>query len=228
MSSEFSFSAGDFSGVSRLFPLPDHVMFPHVVQPFHIFEDRYRDLTAAALDGDKLITVVQLANGWESDYNGRPATASVGCLGRICTHARLDDGRYNLLVAGLRRVRIASELEPRHAFREAEVELMEDVYLASGKADRTAVQGLLLNRFRSFLPQAVEAREQYEELFSGQISLGALTDIVAYSLTLTSGDKQLLLDEVNVDRRAIRLIYELDCLMDEPITDSFPPQFSAN
>ena len=36
---------------------------------FHIFEPRYRQLAADAIAGDKFIAVVQLAEGWERDYD---------------------------------------------------------------------------------------------------------------------------------------------------------------
>ena len=35
----------DFSGLCRLFPLPNVVLFPHVILPLHIFEPRYRQMT---------------------------------------------------------------------------------------------------------------------------------------------------------------------------------------
>ena len=38
------FDADTFSGVARLFPLPNLVLYPHVMQPLHIFEDRYREM----------------------------------------------------------------------------------------------------------------------------------------------------------------------------------------
>ena len=50
----------DFANVTRLFPLPNLVMFPHVVLPLHIFEPRYRQMTEDALAGDRLITMVQI------------------------------------------------------------------------------------------------------------------------------------------------------------------------
>ncbi|HJS07899.1 MAG TPA: LON peptidase substrate-binding domain-containing protein, partial [Pirellulales bacterium] len=54
---EPSFSAEQFSGVVRLFPLPNRVVFPHVMQPLHIFEPRYREMLNDALDGDGLIAM---------------------------------------------------------------------------------------------------------------------------------------------------------------------------
>src|SRR5436309_2528627 len=46
-----------FTGTARLFPLPNLVLFPHVVQPLHVFEPRYRQMTADALAGDRLIAM---------------------------------------------------------------------------------------------------------------------------------------------------------------------------
>src|ERR1041384_3715325 len=100
MSEDFLFSPDTFSGRARLFPLPNLVMFPHVVQPLHIFEPRYREMLEDALASDRLIAMALLAPGWEDDYHGRPALYPTACLGRVTTSHRLEDGRYNLLLEG--------------------------------------------------------------------------------------------------------------------------------
>src|SRR6266496_3253962 len=99
----------DFGGIARLFPLPNLVLFPHVMQPLHIFEPRYRQMTADALDSDRLIALALLQPGWEANYDGKPAIQGIACLGRIAAEQCLDDGRYNILLRGLSRVRIVEE-----------------------------------------------------------------------------------------------------------------------
>ena len=74
---ELSFDTSAFSGVVRLFPLPNLVLYPHVMQPLHIYEDRYREMLEDALAGDKLITMSVLQPGWETDYESRPPIAAV-------------------------------------------------------------------------------------------------------------------------------------------------------
>src|SRR3954471_13772532 len=125
---ELLFDETRFSGVARLFPLPDLVMFPHVMQPLHIFEPRYRELLNDALDSDGLIAMSVLAAGWEEDYDGRPEVLPHVCLGKVVTHQRLADGRYNIMLLGSRRARIIRELTPERSFRQAEIELIEDIY----------------------------------------------------------------------------------------------------
>src|SRR6266850_1100925 len=99
-----------FAGLARLFPLPNLVLFPHVAQPLHVFEPRYRQLTADALAGDRLVTMALLVPGWEDQYHLSPPIHPVVCVGRIHQEECLADGRYNLLLQGLSRARVAEEL----------------------------------------------------------------------------------------------------------------------
>jgi Lon protease-like protein len=221
-----------FSGTARLFPLPNLVLFPHVLQPLHIFEPRYRDLLAEAIEEDRLIAMALLSPGWEADYEGRPPVESTACLGRVATWQQLPDGTYNILLAGLKRLSIESELPPHKSFREARVQLLEDRYSPQGAARRPELQRCLLEAFGRALPSSPETREQINELLSGELSLGTLADIIAYSLELSIECKQKLLAEPNVDRRASQLIEHLHRLTAAPKNPSgpafFPPEFSAN
>src|SRR3954471_21363862 len=96
-------------GVIRLFPLPNLVLFPGAMQPLHIFEPRYRQMTVDALAGDRLIGMALPRPGWENDYVGKPAIHPVVCVGRILAEQRLADGRFNILLRGLRRARVVEE-----------------------------------------------------------------------------------------------------------------------
>src|SRR5437588_755419 len=89
----FHFSGGNLGGTARLFPLPNLVLFPYVIQPLHVFEPRYRRLLADALAGDRLMAMALLKPGWEEDYQQRPAIHPVVCLGKIFKEERLPDGR---------------------------------------------------------------------------------------------------------------------------------------
>src|ERR1051325_2941241 len=92
-----------------LFPLPNLVFFPSTRLPLHIFEPRYRQMVADALDSDQRFGIVLLRPGWQDDYYGAPAVHTLGTLGTIEQAVPLDDGRYNILVRGDVRVRIIAE-----------------------------------------------------------------------------------------------------------------------
>ncbi|HUY36193.1 MAG TPA: LON peptidase substrate-binding domain-containing protein [Pirellulales bacterium] len=230
---ELSFHPDEFSGKARLFPLPNLVLFPSVLQPLHVFEPRYRDLVAEALEGDKLVAMGILAPGWEPDYEGRPPLAPVACLGRITTCQRMEGGRYNLLLVGLARVGLVRELPPTKSFREAEVEVFEDHYPSKGFARRQDLQRRLLDEFKRLLPQSGPVHEPLEQLLAAEVPLGLFTDIMAYTINLGIQVKQQLLAERNVDQRAATLLAALAGMshagpVRQPLSGGFPPDFSEN
>ncbi|MEX1128190.1 MAG: LON peptidase substrate-binding domain-containing protein, partial [Vicinamibacterales bacterium] len=104
-----------------VFPLPNVVLFPQVFLPLHVFEPRYRDMVADALAGDRLIGMVLLRPGWETDYEGRPPVYPIGCAGLISNHERLPDGRYNIVLRGIEKFRIVEETRDR-TYRVARIE----------------------------------------------------------------------------------------------------------
>src|SRR5438105_2395233 len=123
-------------GLIRLFPLPNLVLFPGAMQPLHIFEPRYRQMTADALAGDRLIALVLPKPGWEVDYAGSPDVHPVACLGKIVADQRTSDGCYNILLRGLSRIQILHEIPHCKAYRKAKVELLAEVPVAEGSAER--------------------------------------------------------------------------------------------
>src|SRR5262245_50922236 len=206
---ENSTAAAQAAGPVRLFPLPNLVMFPHVVQPLHIFESRYCDMLEDALAGDRLIALVLLEKGWERDYEGRPAIAPVACLGKVVAHERLPTGRHNILLRGHSRVAIRREMPPCRTFRQAEVDLLDDFYPASGAARRVRARRQLVELALKLLPNSPELYEQLDETRISDMALGMLTDVFAFTLGFPAPIKQRLLAEWDVDRRAALLIEKL-------------------
>ena len=230
---DLSYSWEEFSGRVRLFPLPNLVLFPHVMQPLHVFEPRYRELLEDALAGDQLIAMAALAPGWERNYEGRPVLYPMACLGRIAAHYRLSDGTYNVLLLGMRRVRLVRELATAKRFREAKVELCTDVYASCSPARRRALQQELRKALVQVLPKLPAAREQLDQLLGSDVPLGLLTDVVGYLLDIDIQCKQLLLAEVNVYRRVQLLLCHLsenvaELAASDAASLCFPPQFSTN
>jgi uncharacterized protein len=223
---------GDFDGLARLFPLPNLVMFPHVIQPLHIFEPRYRQMTADALAGDRLVCMGLLRPGWEGDYEGQPAVHPIGCLGKIVADQRLPDGRYNLLLRGLRRVRLQQEVPTDRLYRTARVELLHDVGTLE-PAQMIALRACLVEQLPRWVPQEAPALEPFRKLLESDLPAGALCDVFGFALPLDGALKQELLEELDVVARARRLV---ELLREHaPNTDAasqesrkFPPDFSPN
>ena len=219
----------DFHGTARLFPLPNLVLFPSVIQPLHIFEPRYRQMMDDALDDDRLLALVLLRRGWEEDYHLRPAIFEVACLGTISNEEHLADGRYNLLLHGLRRVRVVEELSAPKLYRSARVELLEDVP-ASAKAE-CQLRKELARRVPDWFAAHAGALQQAKQLLKSGLNVATLCDIFSFALPLDLEFKQRLLEERDVARRARRLLARLakqPPAAAKAVERHFPPEFSLN
>jgi ATP-dependent Lon protease len=232
---DLTFVPEHFSGRARLFPLPNLVLFPHVIQPLRVFEPRYVDLLHDALQDDRLIAMALLEPGWEQDYEGRPPVAPIACLGRVLTWQATQSKpnlQYNLLLVALSRVRIVRELPAENSFREAEVEVVDEVYSPEKAAARPALQTSLVRAFEKMLPRVDDACELFNQVTSKNISLATLTDVISYALDLDVRAKQALLSEPNVDTRAETLLAHLQRAacgdQRQSASAGFPPAFSTN
>lgn len=106
-----------------LFPL-NTVLFPSMVLPLHIFEERYKLMINNCLAQDKPFGVVLIYSGTET---GGPAIPHpVGTVARIANWAWLPDGRMNVLTAGDRRFRIVDFVKPELPYLEGLVEYWDD------------------------------------------------------------------------------------------------------
>jgi Lon protease-like protein len=223
-------SLSGFSGVARLFPLPNLVLFPFVIQPLHVFEPRYRELMQDALQGDRLIALALLQPGWEGDYHKAPPIHPVICIGRIFQEQRLPDGRWNLLLHGLARARVEEELETEKRYRTARVTLLHD--MDPPAADAQPLRRELGRRMTAWLSTQGSAQDQLQKLLESSLPLGALCDIFVFALPIDVEVKQRLLEEVDVGRRVSLLIDHLDAKAPSAPakgTDrKFPPEFSPN
>ena len=224
-----AFSPDQFSGLARVFPLPNLVMFPHVMQALHIFEPRYRALFEEAIADDRLVALGVLAGGWEDDYEGRPPLRPTACLCRIATHQRTDEGTYNVLVLGVRRLRLVRELPPKKLFRVVESEIIDDVEpVGPGRDEAVALQQELLAAFKRAMPRVPNAYEQLDQLLGSQITLGMLADIVSYTVDMPLEVKIRLLDETDVLRRTRLLLDAIASRSPSGPARPFPPDFSVN
>ncbi|MEO6324365.1 MAG: LON peptidase substrate-binding domain-containing protein [Thermoanaerobaculia bacterium] len=133
-----------------IFPLPDLVFFPETTLPLQIFEPRYRAMLEDAMEGDRTIGIQTLsAPGAVTDVIGDPAVLAVGCAGEIVEHEPQDDGRSHIVLTGLYRYRIVSEVASGRPYRIARV---DEYPIAPLSPSRSSPQS---KTFRTLLTEVV-------------------------------------------------------------------------
>ena len=147
------------------------------------------------------------------------------------------------MLVGAKRAKVIRELDAGRPFRIAEVEAYTDIYPPIGADKRRALKHRLLEAFGSIIPQSANVQQNLHELMAGQMGLGPITDIIAYTLPFEPKDKLALLAEADVDARALQLVKLLQsgCVQlhsvsvqehaldeNQSTDDRFPPPFSLN
>ncbi|MBI3685736.1 MAG: LON peptidase substrate-binding domain-containing protein [Actinobacteria bacterium] len=120
-----------------LFPLGT-VLFPGVVLPLHVFENRYRELVSTLIeyrDGTpREFGVVAIRQGWEVGPKAAEALFEIGTVASLRQVTRHPDGRFDIIAIGTRRFRLRS------------VDAVSRPYLV-GAVDRLPEAGELAPRF---------------------------------------------------------------------------------
>jgi hypothetical protein len=99
--------AGEWGNLP-LFPL-DTVLFPGMVLPLHIFEERYKLMVNRCLEeGRALGVLLSLAGEGVAGTSGRATPHQVGTTAVIAGVGRMEDGRMNLVTIGNERFRLLS------------------------------------------------------------------------------------------------------------------------
>jgi uncharacterized protein len=225
----------DFSGRVRLFPLPDLVVFPHAMQPLHVFEPRYCDMLAEALASDRLIAMATLTGGPQHALVPGTAIHPTICIGKIVSHVESDDGRHNILLIGAQRAKVLREIPTNRSFRMADVEVAVDFHPSGEAAHGQELKRAVLDAFAGVIPPTATVQQNLHELMAGQMGLGPITDIIAYTLPLGTQAKLALLAEANVNQRALLLVEVLRQFgvgpaaetQDAPGTAATPPNSGA-
>jgi Lon protease-like protein len=187
------------SDEAPLFPLPDVVFFPKTLLPLHVYEPRYRALTSEALEQNQPICTALLKPGWEADYYGSPEVYPVGCVGRIVHHEKLSDGRYNITLDGLTKVRIGDpvRLTPYRIVRVTPVE--DDA--AWSRGENAVEEAAELVRLFRQVHEGQGPSLLLAEMFSQHMTPESILNTVALHLSAEPELKEQLLEMDSLDLR---------------------------
>jgi Lon protease-like protein len=182
-----------------LFPLGT-VLFPGLVLPLNIFEDRYRQLVRDLLEQPepREFGVIAIRHGRETGIDGVSDLYDVGCTALLSQVEEYEDGRFGLVTIGAHRFRLLG-LTGSAPYLEADIDVLADETGDEGAA--SAAVKPVQSAFRSYLEALAERRGatfEIPELPSDPIVLSYL---VAAAMVVDIQDKQRLLAVPDAARR---------------------------
>jgi Lon protease-like protein len=174
-----------------LFPLGT-VLFPGLLLPLHIFEDRYRQLVRDLADGPepRRFGVIAIRHGRETGVDGIQALHEIGCTATLRQIKPLEDGRYDLVTAGTERFRLVG-LDDSKPYLQGQVELLAEE--TGDEAEAAQAVRVVRDGFRGYLSALGErgiTQVSAPELPEDPVTLSYL---VAASMIIDLSDRQGLL-----------------------------------
>jgi hypothetical protein len=200
---------GKFSGTIPLFPLSTVVFFPNTLLPLHVFEPRYKQMVHDVSRSERIIGMALLKPGWEANYYGNPEVFDVVGMGRIVSSETFKDGRINIVLYGLKRVKIL-EITNEIPYRTARVEIVENRLCSGEETYRSRIEELI-TRWNFGLGEKEKA---HRININTRLPLESLTDALATLIFPNVFDKQSLLEEPDVRKRAEVIIKDLQTRLD--------------
>jgi uncharacterized protein len=184
-----------------LFPLGT-VLFPGLVLPLHIFEDRYRQLVRDLLakPEPREFGVIAIRHGRETGIDGVSDLYEVGCTAEIRQVEELDDGRFALVTVGNQRFRLKGLDEPA-PYLAADVDLLDDE-VGDEAAAALAVKPVQ-KAFLDYLTALADQRQATFEVPELPDEPVLLSYLVAAAVVVDMQDKQRLLAAPDAARRLV-------------------------
>ena len=188
--------------------LPDCNLLPHGLLPLFIFEPRYREMLADALETDRMLAIGTVDKDSPPVGEDEPAVFEYSCAGMIRACVSNEDGTSHLILQGVRRIRFTNWLETDKLYRLAEVEPVshanENTAATKALAQRALESARELTDKGHQTPNA-QALEEMESLEDPE----PLADLIAYHLIRDPDRRQALLGMQEVGERLRYVIAEL-------------------
>jgi len=184
-----------------LFPLSNLILFPRINVPLNIFEERYIQMIDNAMKSNRLIGIIQPKKSGELK---RPDLYNVGCAGKIISFSETNDGRYLIVLNGVCRFKIISEIENKKLYREFNINFdhFKNDLIENPKEINVTDNEFILNKLKSFFEKQGYSIniEEYNHLKFEEV-----INNFSMSSPFTLEEKQMLIETINLFDRKKKL-----------------------
>ena len=108
----------EFPNKIPVFPLSNFIIFPNTNVPLNIFEPRYIQMIDDSMKNDRYIGMIQPKR---TGNLKKPDLHKVGCIGKITSFNETEDGRYLIILNGICRFKIITEVKNDKLYRECKI-----------------------------------------------------------------------------------------------------------
>ena len=180
-----------------VFPLSNFIMFPGTTVPLNIFEPRYLQMINDSMKKHRMIGMIQPK---KTGVLKKPDLYEVGCIGKITSFNETEDGRILIILNGICRFNVNSEIENSKLYRECNVQysnFSNDISLKSNEVNFSDLNIIMDNMKKFFKKQGYVVNLKDLEKKDMSQTLNDLSMASPFSLE----EKQILLESVDINIR---------------------------
>ena len=193
-----------------LVPLRDVVIFPGVVTPLFVGRDKSINALQKAMADDKSVMLIAQRNADDEDPN-KDDLYKIGTVSTILQLIKLPDGTFKVLVEGIKRASL-EKIKDRKEYLESEVEILN-----SNVMDEDLQQSYintLKSQFKDLSKSSSKIRPEIISQARSIERLDKLIDTLVGHLSLSLEDRQILLEEIDLEERSKNLVSLLENQLD--------------
>ena len=184
-----------------VFPLSNFIIFPKTTVPLNIFEPRYIQMVDDSMRSNRYIGMIQPKKTGDLK---KPDLHKIGCVGKITSFNETGDGRYLIVLSGICRYEIISEISSNKLYRECEVDFKnftKDLIEEKERLDFSDLKQIFNDLKKLFEQQGYQINWKDLENQSVEQTINTLSMASPFSLE----EKQILLETKNLTERKKRL-----------------------
>ncbi len=184
-----------------ILPIRESVLYPKMILPFMVSQERLIKLIDAALVTNKMIGIVALRNKEATDL--KPGDLhEVGCAAYILKMLKMPNNSIRLLIQGISRIRL-TEFTQEEPYLRAKVTTLLDY-----GEKTTEAQALMVGAkgiFQKFVEMAPNLPAELAIMAMNLDEPGVLADLIASTLNIPLEDKQDILETLEVKERLAKV-----------------------
>lgn len=183
-----------------IFPLPSVILVPEAALPLHVFEPRYRQMVADVLASHRHLAMAMPLPLRDGEDPERPRVHPVVGLGRVVQHRAYPDGRSDVVLAGVARMRILREVGTDRLYRTVVAAEVPDVVAPADEGTARSVRALLD-------ADGGLSAEERDALLA--LPPGRLADLLLLRLPVDAREKHRIHANPRVDQRIAEVVRAL-------------------
>ncbi len=193
-----------------LVPLRDVVIFPGVVTPLFVGRESSINSLQKAMSDDKSVMLIAQKEA-NKENPSQKDLYEIGTVSTILQLIKLPDGTYKVLVEGIKRARLQKLISGKEIL-EAEIDILEDTEMDDDL--KKSYVNTLQSQFRELSKTSQKIRPEIVNQVRSVERLEKLIDTLVGHISISIADRQILLEELDLEERAKNLVNLLETQLD--------------